>query len=338
MIVVDRSGSVQRAHGGPEIQRALTEFLDAAPNGKPLLDETRDVIGLGSFGGSWKLDFPPATMFRSGALAQAIQKIPFEAAATNTSEALYRAYEQLRVLNRVNSVNVILLITDGRPNALSVTYGPNAACGWDQPRTGFIAATVGRAWPPLPPVTYGENNIYTMGLFKSEWTGWDLTLVEGAGCHYYIDASQPVPGAFFYKDVSSFPETDAHGNSTIGPNPLEYLDISSPRAIRFAALNAADNMATTIRSDRVLRPLIVVVGIHQPIIEESVDPAWLASVANDITFKDSSGKFVLRPQETPERYLDVSGKLDTALKDAAAFIARVAALRDAPETNKKIRR
>jgi len=333
MIVVDRSGSVLRAGTAPTLRNALTEFVDLTSGGKPVFQETRDVIGLGSFAGSWKLDFAPSSMFRSGpeTLAEAVGKLPFEAGVTNTSEALYRAYEQLRALNRVKSVNVILLITDGRPSAFTARFGPNTACGWDGPKTGYIAAMVGRSWPPLPTTNYGEDGIYTMGLFRSDWAGFELALVEGSGCHYYDDVPQPVPGASFYKDVLSFPDTDAYGNSTTGPvYPLEDRSTSNPRAVRFAAFNAADNMATTIRGDRVLRPTLLVVGIHQPLpTEESLDPAWLARVSNDIAYLDSSGKLIFQTQQSPGTYFDVRGRPDGALKEAALQIALLAGWRGA---------
>jgi von Willebrand factor type A domain len=342
MIVVDRSGSVLRAGTGPNIQKALTEFLDSTSGGKPVFDETRDVIGLGSFAGSWKLDFAPASMFRSGSgsLALAINKIPFEAAGgTNTSEALYRAYEQLRILNRVQSVNVILLLTDGRPSAFTATFRQNTACGWNGPKTGYIAAVIGRNWPPFPTSNYGEDGIYTMGLFKSDWAGFEFALVEGPGCHYYDDVPQPVPGASFCKDVPSFPETDAYGNSTTGPvYPVDDRGTSNPRAVRFASFNAADNMATAIRSDQVLHPTLLVVGIHQPLPgEESLDSAWLARVSNDIAYLDSSGKLIFQTQQTPGRYFDVRGRPDAALQEAAAHIASLATWRGGSKPAKKPR-
>jgi len=343
MIVVDRSGSVLRAGTGPAIRNALTQFVNLTSGGKPVFEEMRDVIGLGSFAGSWKLDFAPAATFRSGpgTLEQACSGIPFEAAgATNTSEALYRAYEQLRILNRVRSVNVILLITDGRPSAFTTTFAQNTACGWDGPKTGYIAAVIGRSWPPLPATNYGEDGIYTMGLFKSGWAGFEFALVEGSGCHYYDDVPQPVPGSSFYKDVPSFPGMDAFGNSTTGPvYPLEDRSTSSPRAVRFASFNAADNMATTIRSDHVLRPTLLVVGIHQPLpTEESLDSAWLARVSNDIAALDSSGKLIFQTRQTPGKYFDVRGGAGDALKAAAAHIALLAEWRGRLKPTKKSRK
>ena len=331
MIVVDRSGSVQRAHSAEMIQRALIVLLNASAEGKPVFDETLDVVGLGSFAGTWKLDFAPASNFRSG-LTQAIGKIPFESGATNTSEALYRAYKELLTLNRVQSRSVILLVTDGRPSAFTATFGPNAECGWESPRTGYVAATVQTSWPPLPPATQGEKGTYTFGLFRPDWTVFDMVFIEGGECHYYTDRGQPFPGTSFHKDFPEFPAADAYGNSTVGPvYPLMGRSMSNPQAVRFASFNAADNVATTIRTDRVLHPALFVVGLHQLLAEESIDAEWLVRVANDVRYPFRSG-------ETPGRYFDVqfaNGGIEDQFKKIAEYIASLTALPLQPASKRK---
>ena len=112
MIVVDRSGSVQRAGNAAVIQSALTQFV-ANANTSVFVD-SRDVIGMGSFGTNWNADFPPVATFRSGTpnIATAINNIPFGNNATNTVEGLHQAYAQLQALGYTGALNVIVLLTD----------------------------------------------------------------------------------------------------------------------------------------------------------------------------------------------------------------------------------
>ena len=328
MIVVDRSGSVQRAGTAENIRHAVAEFVESTSAGKPIFEEQRDVIGLGSFATSWKKDFLPSSIFRSGnaTLASAIHAIPFGTGSTNTSEALYQAYDQLRILNRRESLNVILMITDGRPSAFTAKFDRPSECELIPPKTGVIAATVGQMWPPLPPSISGENGTYVIGLFNPAWAGDDLTMTKGADCHFSTDSKQAVPGASFYKDFSFLPDTDAYGNPLYGPiyRP-EDRRTDNPRSIRFASFNAADNMATTIRKDRLLRPIVLVVGLNQPLAGgEPLDPAWLARVANDITYLDALNKSLFHSDQTLGKFFQARPEtLGAVLQNVASYIGQI---------------
>lgn len=328
MVVVDRSGSVHRSGSAAAIQQALQNFVDAQINGQRMFEEERDFIGMGSFANSWKLDFSPAAIFRSP-ITEAIRTIPFaRAGSTNTAEALHQAYEQLRVLNKSRSLNAILFLTDGRPSSFTAKFDRPSACELATPKTGVIAATVGATWPPLPPSNSGDDGIYTMGLFQSKWTSYDLAFVEGTDCHFSTDSGQALPGASFSKDFSILPETDAYGNSLFGPvYQLEDRSTANPRSVRFAAFNAADNMATKIRKDRALRPVLFVVGLKQVYLaEESLDSAWLARVANDPVYLHSSDQFSLQTDQTVGFYREANFEtLGAVLKQTASDIALFAA-------------
>ncbi len=330
MVVVDRSGSVHRSGSAAAIQQALQNFVDAQSNGQRMFEEERDFIGMGSFANSWKLDFSPAAIFRSP-IAEAIRTIPFaRSGSTNTAEALYQAYEQLRILNETRSLNAILLLTDGRPSAFTAKFDLPSACELAAPKTGVIAATVAATWPPLPPSNSGDDGIYTIGLFQSKWTSYDPTFVDGTDCHFSTDSGQPVPGASFSKDFSILPKTDAYGNSLFGPvYQLEDRSTANPRSVRFAAFNAADNMATKIRKDPVLRPVLFVVGLKQdPRGGEQLDSAWLARVANDPSYRNSTGKFIMQTDQLPGVYREGNiGSLSSVLQQIASDIALIADVR-----------
>lgn len=310
MIVVDRSGSVQRAGVGAAIRKALTDFVTNTPadaaGGRPALVDGRDAIGIGSFGGSWKLEFAPASSFRSGEpnIVAAIRDIQFFNGVTNTAEGLYHAYTELRRLGNARSLNIIVLLTDGRPNAFTATFDVPRACDASGKKTGYVTAMIGRTWPPLPPLIQGGQGIYTLGLFKSDWTPTgDMTLVDNsAGCKF-ADG-----GRNFHADAPEFPATDAYGNSTTGPvYAVDERSTASPRAVRYAAINAADNMATTIRKDMALRPVLMVIGLNQPAVAgEPLDAAWLMRIANDGSIQDPNGRRIPRTEQTMGWYFDAT--------------------------------
>lgn len=334
MIVVDRSGSVQRGGADAAIRSSLNTFVTSTTTS--FLVDGRDVVGMGSFGGNWNLDFPPIATFRSGGIGTAIANLPFGNSPTNTAEGLYRAYTQLQTLNQPGALNVIVLLTDGRPSALTVTTDVQSTCTTKGVKTGFITATVGQDWPPLPPQTQGgsqgSSTVYNLGLFNpvysdlnGVYTGSDMKYVTNSvGCRY---ASDP---AAINQDISTFvtfPTTDSYGNSVTGPIYYgEGQSMSNPRAVRFAAFNAADNQATKIRQDTALRPVLFVIGLNEPPAGgEPLDADWLARVANDPLYKDSFGNSVVQAGQTKGKYYNVSAAgLAGAFQDISSQLFRLA--------------
>src|SRR4029077_19906994 len=140
MVVVDRSGSVAAGGSDASVRNALNQFI-TDPATSPFVDG-RDVIGMVSFSGNSKLDLAPVVTFRSGAstFGSAVAGIPFSG-NTNTSEGLYQGYNQLRTLNNTGALNVIILLTDGRPSAFSSDHFqvPASTCTDKSDKSGFIA-------------------------------------------------------------------------------------------------------------------------------------------------------------------------------------------------------
>ena len=52
-------------------------------------------------------------------------------------------------------------------------------------------------------------------------------------------------------------------STTTGYKLGEGTSTTNPRAIRYAAYNVADNIATMIRQDTTLRPIIFVIGLNE---------------------------------------------------------------------------
>ncbi|HUB81260.1 MAG TPA: pilus assembly protein TadG-related protein, partial [Bryobacteraceae bacterium] len=135
MIVVDRSGSIYSESATSLITNSLTTFV--ATSSSSYLVNGVDTVGMVSFGGTWNLDFSPSTNFQSGqtsTIGSAINSIPFCTAAnggatssTNTAEGLYQAWYQLYQMDLPGSLNVIVLLTDGRPSAFTSYWTPNGS-------------------------------------------------------------------------------------------------------------------------------------------------------------------------------------------------------------------
>ena len=341
MIVVDRSGSVQRGGNVSTIANALTQFIGTAGT-SPFVDG-RDTIGLGSFGSVWHTDLAPTTHFRAGGATSAIQaainSIPYGNSPTNTAEGLHQAYTLLKGLNQSGALNVIVLLTDGRPSAFTASLNAQGTCTTTGNRTAVVTALVGTdsTWPP-PQVDGGAQGpgsaIWTLGLFNTSWVGLSggpyansdmqylQPLTANAGCTYYT-TNNPTKVTI---DVTSFPGADIYNNSLLGPVYTgEGQSMSDPRAVRYASFNAADNQATAIRTDTTLQPILFVIGLNEPpSAGEPLDADWLARVANDIYYKDANGNSVYQSGQTQGKYYNVNGAgLGAAFQDVASQILRL---------------
>lgn len=331
MIAVDRSGSVGRAGSSVAIENALTTFV--ADHTTSYLVDGRDVVGMVSFGGTYNLDLPPTQYFRSGSpgMASVISTLDgeFGNSATNTAEALYQAYHQLQLLNNTGALNVIVLLTDGRPSAFTVTTSLGCHAG---SKTGFISSIVSSdaSWPPptcngCPQGSGGNINTFGWGIIGFQdvggWNGGDLyPVLPDSGCQY---ASNPeaIPS-----DMANFPATDSHGNNTTsGYYPGCGTSVSDPQSVRYASFNTADNMATTIRTDTTIRPVIFVIGLNEPASAgEPLDADWLARVANDPSYLDVNGNHVLQATQRQGMYFNVSASgLSAAFHSIASQVMRL---------------
>ena len=327
MVVVDRSGSVAAGGSDASVRTALNQFITDQDT-SPFVDG-RDVIGMVSFSGNSKLDLAPVVTFRSGAstFGAAVASLPFSG-NTNTAEGLYQGYSKLRTLNNTGTLNVIILLTDGRPSAFSSDHFqvPASTCTDKSDKSGFIAAYVGAnatQWPP-PQVVPNGWGIRAYGVHSTTWGGaaGEFTMAAGLdGCAMSADAMQ-MPS-----DITDFPVTDRYGNSTTGPYYQgEETRTDNPRAVRYAAFNAAYNMATTIRQDTTIRPVLFVIGLNEPAgTGEPLDADFLARLANDPVYTDVNGISVYQQGQTAGKYYNVdSSDLGAAFQDIASQILRLA--------------
>src|SRR6185437_10054433 len=216
--------------------------------------------------------------------------------------------------------NVVLLLTDGRPSAFTGSFTPTAgsSCSNSNPKNGFMAAYVGSnasQWPP-PQSVPNSWGTQAFGLLSVDWacSGCENSRVatNSAGCFYNGAPNN------LHKDLATFPATvgpvdnpdgavtGGQTYSTTGPFYVgEGQSVNDPRAVRYAAFNVADNMATAILSDTALHPVLFVIGLNES-SGEPLDADWLARVANDPTYIDSNGHSVFQTGQTSGTYYNVS--------------------------------
>jgi Flp pilus assembly protein TadG len=304
MIVVDRSGSISVEGVNSTIISVLNSFV--ANSSTSTFVDGRDVVGMVTFGGTWNLDFAPSTSFQSGSpnIGTAItnlQNNEFGNSATNTAEGLYQAWYQLRQLNQPGALNVILLLTDGRPSAFSGNFTSSANCKSTYPHTGVLQSYVslpsGGSYPWWPPPTSDPNNPF--GLITTTFQGLQETsyaaTTNTTNCTYY-NSSSGINLANLPNDIPLFPAnagpvdnvgtipayTTTGVPTTYGYYPIASKSTSSPLAVRYASFNVADQIATLIRTDTVISPVLFVIGLYYSNqLTEPLDSDWLARLAND---------------------------------------------------------
>jgi hypothetical protein len=219
-------------------------------------------------------------------------------------------------MNLPGSLNVIVLLTDGRPSGFTGSFATKSPCNGGSAINGVLQSyvTLGGSYPFWPPPTSGAD---VFGLLATQltgsypWTSPDSTetshpATHSGTCAYDSDqttvgsdlASGNFPSSVGPVDRvgatynTSYPyyTTAGTGISTQKGVPITnhgYYDnpgtsASNPQSVRFAAFNVADNMATLIRQDTVLKPMLFVIGLsYTDTLTEPLDPDFLAKLAND---------------------------------------------------------
>jgi hypothetical protein len=255
MIVLDRSYSMVLGNALGPMKSASSWFVSQFASG-------RDKVGLEVFGGGSYVAYSPSVNFATDSpnVSTLISEL-VGGGATNTSQALWLAYQQLVALDEPGALNAILLFTDGRPTALTGTFpvSPTTPCTYKSQRTGMI--------------TYffdsNENPVAVGGLFQPIDTSITDVNTESMVANYSGGCAANWGGTNFYpnstnvpQDVSAIPSADIYGNGTnTGYQPVTLTAVSQTTTIDAASINAADSAATRIRSDTNLVPVIYTIGL-----------------------------------------------------------------------------
>jgi hypothetical protein len=141
VLILDRSASLEQAHVWGDVQAAAKTFVQQ-------FDDTRDKVGLVSFGSSSKVDFAPRTSFRTSLVNLIDGMHPFGDSRTNSALGMYYAYAALKTLNDTSSENVIVHFTDGQSTAFPGQFdvkktGSNPKCDANVKEGTFFTGQTG---------------------------------------------------------------------------------------------------------------------------------------------------------------------------------------------------
>jgi hypothetical protein len=302
------------------------------------------VVGLVSYGASYTLDYAPVTHFQTSTpnIGTAINGMLFNTnASTNTGEGLYQAWYQLTQLSQPGSLNVIVLITDGRPSAFTANFAVKSG-GSCNPKnfSAVLTSTVGATnWPPTGRTINGLFN------FLGNASDVDTQVSTTSGCAFPGSPSRVTT------DITTIPTIIGPQNNTTGtlrPSQTTFNaatgyynpgnDATNSVDVRYTAINYAYNVAQAIRQDTAISPVIYCIGLNFDTTtfntEEPLEADYLATLANDPNYVTkgtvgsiyAAGQSVYHAGQTPGKYYDVSySGLGAALEDIAGQILRLSA-------------
>ena len=315
MLVLDHSGSMAAVL--PSMLTDATDFVNMFASG-------RDNLGLVTFAGSTFVAYPPKTSFLTDSpnVPALIGQLTTYNGATNTSQAIWLAYQQLKTLNQPGAVNVVVVFTDGLANTFTADFYPfvNSSAGCSKltsPLTGVIMAdTTGTTVAGLADPTANSLNDATENRGAPEANGC-ASISDNGALNWNISSY-----------LTGLPATDSYGNATNGVGstygtygPYKAVDLTSVTgtSVTNAGLNLLDYAANRIRSDATLKPVIYTIGLgNNPGLPP--DQALMARVANDPTSPSynsaqSAGYFAFSP---------TIAELHTAFLRVASMVIRLA--------------
>lgn len=255
VLVLDRSGSMTSNAGGnacPTMQSDAITFVDNE------FTEDFDTVGLITYSttaNSSPIDYAPSQTFKTG-IATAVNSLACTG-ATSMTQALHVAYQTILSNGLASGLNIIVLFTDGQPNAINygswvtntaanngghgnTVYDPiNNQPPLNPPSTvgpltsGCTANSLSGVFTILlatgtTPSTYG----YTGGLYSSANVSLNTApgLISASGCKFTSNITNNE--LYAREDLAYMPATDAYGNKTnagYGTNAAYYGNgVSAP--------------------------------------------------------------------------------------------------------------
>jgi Mg-chelatase subunit ChlD len=285
MLVLDQSNSMNGNNGCANMRMAAKLFTGQFAAG-------RDRIGLVAFADSLVTLRAPDTDFQtalgytngSGSATGLIDSITCYG-GTGMPQAVSAGYQAILAKNLPGALNVIMLMTDGQPSALTVnmkqpypgvattvTLKSTSPCQDTQGRTlagGGNFLTYTPNWTPgVNFSTYFPGSTFTIPAGMVTTAGnYDPPSTSTWGGTRYMGApltllgSTAAPGCAvnsgytnFTTDFSWVPDSDVYGNSFTGyktgitRDGSGHIVASSGTSLRNAAFNATDNAANTART------------------------------------------------------------------------------------------
>jgi len=301
MMVLDRSSSMNGVVAGTGQTACALMKIDAAAFVN-YFAPGRDQLGLVAFGSSVFV-YPSTTSFTTpDANGDTIQSLIGQLTCnenTSSAAAIAAAYAELQRVNDANRMNVVMFMTDGRPNGVTADYskpglGITDGCTLPASTPGVIAQWAGGA------VTSGN----TAGVMPHTTAGITFpndgyALPGSSNCKF--DGANHLTNVS--QDIPNLPTQDYYGNLLSGPysqlnsatwpyttpfNPIGAVSI--PRQIVIASTNAVDNEATQVRTDPNLHPFIYDIALmgNGP-VDDMPDTLLLQKIANDPALAGQAG-------------------------------------------------
>lgn len=300
IMVLDRSGSLAQSGYCDDLIAAATGFANK-------FSEGRDNVGLVTFARSSTINFPAALNFKTASpnVNDLIGQVQC-AGYTFGSGGLSMAYDEIKRLNQPGALNVIVFFTDGMPNVISAgfpvktqatSYSPAAASSCDAAIT-TLTGTITQAgsgtegpFPILGLINPPQDPLDNGGTSLRE----DMTpLGQRANCRVTGTAGGNPSGTSadnpdrVEQDIAYVPDTDSWGTSLTGHfgTPPTYSGgpysgkyrVDDANGLVTMAMNAVDNMATSIHNDATLKPMVFSIGLGTMGSQET---DLLQRVAND---------------------------------------------------------
>jgi VWA domain-containing protein/putative Flp pilus-assembly TadE/G-like protein len=298
MLIIDRSTSLSDTGSCPTLAADAQVFVNSFSN-------NRDRLAMVTFGSYYNLDFAPNLNFQP-ALSNMLANLQCSG-FTNAAAAFSTGYSTLKGLNDQNSLNVMVLFTDGIPNTITLgpAYGTGTAAKMPI-KVGSSCVTAGTTG--YSGVIAGDSEYaVTGGIFQATNSTYpaatpfpnDIALIGSnqgykGGCSYpsnYVVAGTTPP---FSNDIAYLPATDAFGNALatdiLGGAGFPaatnqsggHIVANDRQTIENAGINALDNAAQNARVDAAANnlPFIVyVIGLGNA--PGGVNNALLERIAND---------------------------------------------------------
>jgi Flp pilus assembly protein TadG len=297
IVVMDRSSSMnyKMASG----QTACQEAVAAAQAFVSNFTEGRDYIGFVTFSAG-VYSYPATTTFNTkdkngNTIPSLINQIACTG-NTATASGLNAAYTLMQQAYNAGlsagRQNIIVLMTDGRPNGVDANYKPFASgsCAKNTLIGTFAQWSGG---PNLTGTTAGILNHTSSSPSASDVT------ISAPNCSF--NGNNPTSG---HNDINALPTADIYGNYTTSNAAGGYTSYTSqnpnypwnssepvlsgspggtnsPLNIIMASTNAVDYQGDVIRSDTTLKPQIYAIAVIGTLASDPPDPILLQKMAND---------------------------------------------------------
>jgi Mg-chelatase subunit ChlD len=304
MMVLDRSSSMTGVVAGTG-QTACDLMKTDAATFVNYFAPGRDQLGLVVFGSTVYFYQSTTSFTTPDGNGNTIQSLIAQISCggnTSSAEAIATAYAELVRVNDNKRMNVIMFMTDGRPNGITANYYNLVTDGCvpaskQSQFVGVLSQWAGGA--VTTGTTAGLMNYTTTSITDAN----EGPISAGSGCKFYSPNNSTANLPNVRQDISNLPTQDLYGNSTSGPYSNQNSaawpfttafnrigGASSPLQIVIASENILDNEATQVRTDANLHPYIYDIALEgDGATTDQPDTLLLRKIANDPSLASDTG-------------------------------------------------